>query len=291
MSTTRLSRVLHCIGPFSAVASLVWLAACAAKSDANPPSSSGAGASPAGSSAGGAAQGGASNGAAGALVSGGSNSAGAFAANGGATTGGGAPPAGGASTGTAGAGVGGAATLPSPAGFFAGGFLMRTPWLGYTFTIVDALGSTVSPVCTTTGCLPDWGDQPCAKGTVAKDAASASFAGLAFHANDPMAGPRGTWTSTGTGVFISVSNPPASARLQLQEQVATNDTRYCAPLPAGGTGLIPWASFKTYCWGDVAHPSKVFTVGTAIHEVTVIVPGNSTAAQIFDFCLADIQPR
>lgn len=217
-------------------------------------------------------------------VSASAGAAGAFSAAG-ATSGGGA------TSGVGGGPVAGASGLQSPPGFFTDGYLTRTPWLGYVFTIVDALGSTVSPVCTTLGCTPVWGTQACAKGVVAKDATSASFAGLAFHANDPVGGPRGTWTSTGQGIFVSVSNPPASARLQLQEQVATNDTRYCAPLPVGGTGLIPFASFKTYCWGDAAHPSKVFALGTAVHEVTVIIPGNSSAAQPYDFCLVDIQPR
>ena len=55
--------------------------------------------------------------------------------------------------------------------------------------------------------------------------------------------------------------------------------------------MIPFSSFKTYCWGDAAHPSKTFTVPTAIHEVSVIIPGNSMAAQPFNFCLVDIQPR
>lgn len=187
------------------------------------------------------------------------------------------------------AGAGGGAE--SPPGFFTDGFLKRDPWQGYVFTLADKLGSTISPVCDTTGCTPAWGAQPCAKGTVAKNAMSASFAGLAFHTVDPMGGPRGVWLATGSGIYVSVINPPASARLQLQQKAASNDTRYCAPLPTGGTGLIPFADFKTYCWGDAANPSKPFAAGTDVHEVTVIIPGNSTADQTFDFCLADIQPR
>lgn len=194
-----------------------------------------------------------------------------------------------AGAGTAGAGGGGA--TESPPGFFVGGYLKRDPWMGYVFTIVDAVGSTVSPLCDTVGCTPAWGTQACASGTVAKNAMSSGFAGLAFHANDPVGGPRGTWTSTGTGIYVSVSTPPALARLQLQEEVASDDTRYCAPLPAGGTGLIPFTDFKTYCWGDTAHPSKAFAIGTQVHEVTVNIPGNSTADVPFNFCLIDIQPR
>ena len=117
---------------------------------------------------------------------------------------GGAVGAAGAATGTAGAGGSGTA-VESPPGFFTAGYLTRTPWMGYVFTIVDTLGSVVSPMCDTVGCMPAWGTQACAKGTVAKNANSSGFAGLAFHANDPMAGPRGTWTSTGAGVYVSVA--------------------------------------------------------------------------------------
>ena len=216
---------------------------------------------------------------------------GAVAGNAGAATTGGMPGAGGG-VGPAGSGTaGGGGALQSPPGFFTVGYLSRAPWMGYVFTIVDALGSKVSPVCNETGCTPAWGVQACASGTVAKNAMSATFAGLAFHANDPMGGPRGTWTSTGAGIYVSVANPPTLARLQLQEQAASDNTRYCAPLPAGGTGLIPFESFKTFCWGDAAHPSKTFTVGTKVHEVTVMVPGNSAADVPYDFCLVDIQPR
>ena len=167
--------------------------------------------------------------------------------------------------------------------------------MGYVFTFSDALasGTAVSPVCSTTGCLPAWGTQACAKGTVAKDVNSASFLGLAFHVIDPMpGGMTGTWPVAGTGIMVSVYNPPAGARMQLQELSATsNDQRYCAPLPAGGTGVIPFTSFKTYCWGDIAHPSKVLAAGTKIHELAITVPGNAMTAVPADFCLVNIAPQ
>jgi hypothetical protein len=283
------------------VVGLVCWGACAAGSDSEPSTganspanagsasvagglaTAGSGSAQAGSSAGGAL------GAAGAGTSGSVGSSGAATVNGGAAGSGGTSGAAGSQSVAGTAGAGGA--LASPPGFFTGGYLSRAPWMGYVFTIVDALGSTVSPVCNEAGCTPTWGAQACASGTVAKNAASATFAGLAFHANDPMGGPRGTWTSTGAGIYVSVANPPTLARLQLQEQAASDNTRYCAPLPAGGTGLIPFESFKTFCWGDAAHPSKAFSVGTKVHEVTVMVPGNSAADVPYNFCLVDIQPR
>ena len=207
-------------------------------------------------------------------------------------TAGAATGTGGAATGSSGASAhGGAGTTESPPGFFTGGYLSRTPLMGYVFTIADAVGSTVSPVCTTTGCVPVWGTQACAKGKVVMNAMSSGFAGLAFHANEPTSGTKSTWTSTGTGIYVNISNPPALARLQLQEAVSSDDTRYCAKIPAGGTGVIPFTDFKTFCWGDAAHPSKAFVVGTAVDEIAINIPGNQTADVPFDFCLIDIQPR
>lgn len=286
---------------------LTWLAACGASSDGPPsPGRSTAGSGGAAAATAGAPPAGASNSTAGATVSGGgggTSSAGATSAAGAPTNGGAVGAAGaagaatstagaaGAATGTAGAAGGAGTPLESPPGFFSAGYLSRAPWMGYVFTIVDSVGSTVSPLCDTTGCMPAWGTQACAKGTVLKNASSSGFAGLAFHANDPMVGTRGTWTSTGAGIYVSISNPPALARLQLQEEVASDDTRYCAKMPTGGTGLIPFSEFKTFCWGDTAHPSKAFVIGTAVSEVTVNIPGNQSADVPFDFCLIDIQPR
>src|SRR6188768_2560239 len=287
---------------FGACGALTWLAACAT-SDAPPNSArSTAGSGGAAAASAGAPSAGSGNSTAGTTIANGGGTS-----NAGSTSAGGAPGSGGAvgaagSPSTAGAGTAGAATstagaggtgapLESPPGFFTAGYLSRAPWMGYVFTIVDSVGSTVSPLCDTTGCTPAWGTQACAKGKVVMNASSSGFAGLAFHANDPMSGTRGTWTSTGTGIYVSISNPPALARLQLQEEVASDDTRYCAKIPAGGTGLIPFTDFKTFCWGDAAHPSKAFVVGTAVSEVTVNIPGNQTMDVPFDFCLIDIQPR
>ncbi|RYZ03352.1 MAG: hypothetical protein EOO73_28235 [Myxococcales bacterium] len=300
MSSTRAHRFAFTDCCVFLSASLFFAGACSSDSE-SPPTSPNAGASGALPSGGGGGSGVPAGGAAGASGSDSTSASGANNVKGGAAGTGGMSGAssagaaavgdnGGASSGGA-SGAAGASGVESPPGFFTDGFLKRDPWQGYVFTIADALGSTVSPVCDTAGCTPAWGAQPCAKGTVAKNAMSASFAGLAFHAIDPMGGPRGVWLAAGTGIYVSVTTPPASARLQLQQKMASNDTRYCAPLPAGGTGLIPFADFKTYCWGDVAHPSKPFTAGTDVHEVTVVVPGSSTADQPFDFCLADIQPR
>jgi hypothetical protein len=182
----------------------------------------------------------------------------------------------------------------SPPGFFAGGYLTSGPWMGWVFTYTDSAGkgTSVSPRCDGNGCEPAWGAQVCLKGSVGQDPASGTFVGLAFHNNNPMSGATGTWTVAGEGIYISVSNPPAVARLQLQEpNTSSNDQRYCAALPLGGTGLIPFSSFKTYCWGDAAHPSKVLAPGTLVHETAVVVPGNANAAVAFDFCLVDIAPR
>jgi len=162
------------------------------------------------------------------------------------------------------------------------------------FTYADnaGKGTTVSPVCDSNGCTPAWGSQACLQGTVAKDAASATFVGLAFHNDNPMSGGTGTWSVSGTGIYVALSTPPAFARVQLQEpNTNSNDQRYCAPVPPSGAGVIPFSSFKTYCWGDVAHPSKPLALGTAIHETAIVVPGNSSADVPFAFCLVDIAPR
>ena len=135
---------------------------------------------------------------------------------------GGAITATGGNTGTggssAGAGTGGVPGM-SPPGFFVGGYVQSGPWMGYLFTYSDALntGTTISPTCTSTGCTPPWGTQACVTGTVAKDAASASYVGVAFHVINPKVGAIGTWPVAGTGLLVSVSNPPAGARVQVQE--------------------------------------------------------------------------
>jgi hypothetical protein len=287
---------------FCATGALTWLAACASSDVLETPgrggsasatgggTSAGSGNSTAGTTATGTGGGTSS---AGATAAGGAPASGGAVATGGAATaaGGAATGTGGTATGTAGASAsGGSGTSESPPGFFTAGYLSRAPWMGYVFTIADSVGSTVSPLCDTTGCTPAWGTQACAKGKVVMNATSSGFAGLAFHANEPTSGTRSTWTSTGTGIYINIANMPALARLQLQEEVSSDDTRYCAKIPAGG-GLIPFSEFKTFCWGDPAHPSKAFVVGTAVNEVTINIPGNQTADVPFDFCLIDIQPR
>ncbi|HVY32006.1 MAG TPA: hypothetical protein VHB79_35970 [Polyangiaceae bacterium] len=240
--------------------------------------------------------------------------AGAAAGNGGGSsvagvnsvTAGSAPALAGAASGGAAGGSGGAvevsssgaggsgAPLESPPGFFSGGYLTSGPWMGWVFTYADSAGkgTLVSPVCDANGCVPAWEKQACLKGLVAQDPASSTFVGLAFHNNNPMSGGTGTWTVAGQGVYISLSNPPPAARLQLQEpNTSSNDQRYCAPLPLGGTGVIPFSSFKTYCWGDAAHPSKALALGTQIHETAIVVPGSAASATPFDFCLVDIHPE
>jgi len=272
---------------------------CASSNDAPSHGGQGGGGGQANGGAGPATSAGSS---AGGATGGGSANAGAANPSGGTPAAAGAPStAGGAGT-TNGAGSGGDATAggsagaapTSPVGFFDGGYLTAGPWKGWVFTLADSLGAgtTVSPACDPNGCTPSWGAQPCASGQVGKDANSATFAGLAFHVNNPMSGGTGTWTTQGDGIYVSITTPPASGRIQLQEpNASSNDQRYCAPLPAGGTGLIPFSSFKTYCWGDAAHPSKVLSSGTQIHEASLIVPGSSSAAQPFDFCVYDFEPR
>jgi len=215
--------------------------------------------------------------------------------SGGATTGGSGTSGGGGSTEASTSGAGGSgAPLESPPGFFSGGYLTSGPWMGWVFTYADSAGkgTLVSPVCDANGCVPAWVKQACLKGVVAQDPASSTFVGLAFHNNNPMSGGTGTWNVAGQGVYISLSNPPQAARLQLQEpNTSSNDQRYCAPLPSGGTGVIPFSSFKTYCWGDAAHPSRALALGTQIHETAIVVPGSSASATPFDFCLVDIHPE
>lgn len=192
-------------------------------------------------------------------------------------------------------GASGDATVPeSPPGFFVGGYLTSAPWRGWVFTYADSAGkgTLVSPVCDASGCVPSWGQQPCMKGVVGQDAASSTFVGLAFHNDNPMSGGTGTWTVAGEGVYVVVSRPPPAARLQLQEpNTSSNEQRYCAALPPGGSGLIPFSSFKTYCWGDPTHASKALSLGTPIHETALVVPGNAAAPTPFDFCLVDIRPQ
>jgi hypothetical protein len=178
-------------------------------------------------------------------------------------------------------------------GFFdsATGLITAGPWVGNAYTVAGA-GSTVSPACTTTGCSPPWGAQPCASGNVAAGNTE-TFGMLGFSTTSSGTG----WPVSGTGVYVNITATPPAQLTELRIQlVAVNcaqngsgdDCRYCSALPAGGVGLIPFSSFKTKCWspGGNSVPN-----GTKIDQVQIQMPSSGSQAMPFNFCIADIKPQ
>jgi hypothetical protein len=92
-----------------------------------------------------------------------------------------------------------------------------------------------------------------------------------------------TVVPSGAGIAIEVTkNTESPLRIQLQGPGAMADPeqRWCATL-AGKGGFYPWSMFNTKCWDGT---------GTAyakqpIEAAMVLVPGTTSAAVPFDFCV------
>jgi hypothetical protein len=181
--------------------------------------------------------------------------------------------------GTTTTGTGGSSTPPGGI-TFKDGFGMSGTWMGYAFTGTFGTGATVSPICPTP-CFMGAGATVCAMGSVPASTSAGAFLGWNL-GQTTAGGTTPTVTTTGTGLNIQVTGTPTSG---LRAQVGDGTTNWCATLPAGGQGMIPWSSFSTVCYNTSDPTNKAYTVGTPITNVEVLVPGTAAAATPFNFCL------
>jgi hypothetical protein len=168
----------------------------------------------------------------------------------------------------------------------AGGYVTspgESCWRGYAFSVVDSLGTTITPTdfadCAMPSCL-------CATGTIIGDELYGGYASIGFNVNqEPMLeATEGTTTPVGTGITISYTNAGSSA---LRVQIASGTTRWCYDnlTGTGGTVTIPYTSFNTECWvgGD-----GTYFPGGAISSVQLVVPGDTTSVG-YSICLNGAQ--
>ena len=187
-------------------------------------------------------------------------------------------------------GTGGAGTASCMAATTTGamnGYIMGTAWKGYAFTATFGTMATISPVCDAAGtgpCFKNAGNQVCASGMVGPDTGSGALIG--WNINQAMIAPNPVETAptSGAGLTVSIAGATTSMRVSV---VTMAGTEYCASMPAGGSGMIPWATFNTMCWNPSATGAMPFTAGTAIAKVNVLVPGGATATP-FCFCIGSI---
>lgn len=182
------------------------------------------------------------------------------------------------------------------------GYVVSDPWKGYAYTVTDSIGSTVTPECDEAGtkpCFKDEGAFLCANGIIKGDPPVGTpptggyqgFAMIGWKLNQEEGTTEnpnptvGTWTMTGTGVKINVTNPLGT---KMRIKVETADaTEYCTDLTlTGGEQSVLWTAFKTECWTTtgVALPA-----GSALAAMAVQVPGETTDLD-YDFCVVNVQP-
>ena len=228
-----------------------------------------------------------------------------------------AVPMGGTGTGTAGTGTGGTAvttggtvgtagtvgtggtaagTCPPYAGalgataaadstIFMAGFGTSTagtpPWSGYGYTYKYGTAATVTPGMGTS-CFA--GKKMCASGSV--PALDTEGAGLGWNIAQMMGATTMAKVPITTPVVIKSAGVKAGMRVQLS---ASATVSYCYTLTAADvpTATIPFASFKTECWGTLG---MAYDGVVPIEAIQVAVPGAVAAAQTFDFCVLDIEP-
>lgn len=97
-------------------------------------------------------------------------------------------------------------------------------------------------------------------------------------------------TPTSDGIRISVSSfTSVPLRLQIAGPNAETDEndRWCVVIGNGGSDLfIPWTAFNTPCWNVSQGNDYDFE---PITSVSIVVPGDTSGARTFDFCIDDIE--
>jgi hypothetical protein len=243
----------------------------------------------------------------GAISSGGTRTGGASGVTGGASgvTGGTSGMTGGASGVTGGtsgvtggaANTGGSSTLTggtSAGGSITGGtgpgpsYYENAPFAGYAWTASSGTGTTITPANYDDKTPP--GAPFCASGSVGAMTDYSGTAMVGINLNQAAGSTvAGTWTppSGSTGIIINVTNSGASTlRVQIQGPNGGTDAnqRWCASLSQFGTDVtIPWTAFNTMCWDNTG--TYYSDAMSPLEAVLVLVPGGSTAAVSYNFCV------
>jgi hypothetical protein len=157
-------------------------------------------------------------------------------------------------------------------------------WSGYGYTYKYG-PATITPG-TGTACFV--GAKFCANGSV--PASDEAGAGLGWNIAQMMGASTMAKVPITTAVKLTFGGVSAGMRVQLS---ASATVSYCYTLTSAdfttpGTVTIPFASFKTECWGatGIAYDGVV-----PIEAIQIAVPGSAAgAAQAFDICVKDIEP-
>jgi hypothetical protein len=150
------------------------------------------------------------------------------------------------------------------------GYWTDEEWRGYAWGLAN--GGDFTPAS-----FSDSGDELCAFGTLQGNWSDFAFIGL--NVNQERSGEVDEWDARGFGLYVASFG---ADRVQIEN---ADGERWCAPVPAGGTGQIPWTEFKTACWddtGDLYDRSPL--TGAAL-----IVAGQAEERP-YATCLIDIYP-
>jgi hypothetical protein len=207
--------------------------------------------------------------------------------SGGMTVSGGTPAAAGITSSGGTSGVGGGTATNVPWTVAPGGYVMSGPWEGYGWTNAGGTGSTISPDNFSTLTA---GSPLCASGSVGPMADYSGFAQIGINLDQAQGAntPEETWTPTGAGIVINVSNPGGSAlRVQLDGPNAATDAneRWCTTLTVFGQPVsFPWSAFNTACWNGSGSTYNM----QPLSNVVLTVPGGNVAAVSFSACIASL---
>ena len=131
----------------------------------------------------------------------------------------------------------------------------------------------------------------CASGTLEADPTYNATAGLGIALIQAPGTNTATsdWTPTGDGLYVQLTGNTSGLRVQLRSLGGDTDAtkRWCAPVPQGGTGKIPWTSFNTQCWNNTG---SFFSPSTPIRWIEITDPSSNVATTPIDFCLVNILP-
>lgn len=150
-------------------------------------------------------------------------------------------------------------------------------WQGYFWTSSQGPGTTITPTdfnAQTTG-MPR-----CVRGSVAATTDYSGVAVLGVNLNEANEGKQ-TVKPTKAGVFVDVKNNSAATLLfQIEGPSDAPISSWCTLLSGSG-GFVPWSSLNTACWDNSGSAYN----NEPILSAAVVVPGNTSAAVAFDFCL------